>query len=111
MSGSLYLGLNAALLDMISVNGVTFTWAGSSYDCVLNADSATVITPKSQFANRSYPQRGDTIQILGKNQQVTAIGNSTSEYIDGGIIDISIPFTDDPTNPALLIAFRPFINK
>ena len=111
MNPGLYDPLSDALQDMFSVNGTTFDWNGTSYDCVLNADSATLTAYKSEFGNRSYPTRGSTIRIQGKNQQVVAIANANSVFADGGIIDLSIPFTDDPTHPALQIAFRPFINK
>lgn len=111
MPAGLYNDLNDALLDAISVNGTTFQWQGAGYDCVLNGDGSSLVTPKSQFGNRAYPPRGATIRVQGKNQQVTAIGNATASFVDGGIIDLSTSFTDDPTNPALIIAFRPFINK
>lgn len=111
MTTGLYNDVNDALLDAIALNGVTFTWKSGNYDCILNGDSASLVAPKSEFGNSSYPNRGDTIRVQGKNMQVVAIGNATSAFADGGIIDVSTPFTDDPTNPSLLIAYRPFIDK
>lgn len=110
MATALYSGIASALSDALSVAGQKFTWNGQFYDCIVNAEAGSLVTSKALFSQGGYPRVKDTIRVDGKSYQVTKVANAASEYVPGGMIDTSNPFVDDPTNPALAIAFDTFIN-
>ena len=111
MASDLYQGVADALSEMIAAYGVTFLWKGSSYGCVLDAGTDSLVTSKALFSDGNYPTTGDVIRVADKDRQVTNIANSGAELVAGGMVESSGPFVDDPTSPSLAIGFDTFINK
>lgn len=97
-----------ALTDAFSVTESTFIWQGQSYGCVINADQNVLVTNKRLLPN--IPFCGDVIEVAGKRRQVTAIANSTDEFVAGGITSDNV-FVNDPANPSIAIQFSSFLGK
>lgn len=102
--------IESALSDAFTVAGQKFTWKGNDYDCIVNAEQDVLVTSKSLFPANGYPTPGDMIYLAGKRRQINSIANSTDMFVAGGI-NSDKQFVDDPSNPALAIAFDALIGK
>jgi hypothetical protein len=101
----LYDGVAAALADALSVAGQKFTWNGQRYDCIVSAESNSLVTSKALFSGSQFPLWGAVIEVAGKRFQVTALANGTLEFVSGGLESTGTEFIDDPENPSLVIKF------
>ena len=109
MPSQLYSPLDAALTDMFTVQGDTFSWQGQSYPCVINQGSDTLTTSKTLFPNQGYPRQGQVITVQGKGRLVKALANSEHQFAAGGTVSPGIPFVDDGSVPTLTIAYGGFV--
>lgn len=98
--------MQAAIADYEQV----FTWRGFDYPCVINSTRSAIIVAKSLFNPGEYPIRGEGITVAGATRQVLALNNSHLNFAPGGFIE-SIPFVDDPADPALVIEFGKVISQ
>lgn len=105
MATNLYSGVAAALSDAFTATGTTFTWRGNDYGCVLNVESALIVTSKDFFPGGNYPRPGETIRVVGKDRIVLGLANADSVLVPGGRVEATTPFVDDPTSPGISIHY------